>query len=302
MTIPAKISTQVLKPLERWRVTEIIREQFPSLPVRRISKPREGTSNYAYLVNGTVVFRFPKEQESADDLAREIALLKTLRSRTEVLLPDFEFLGEPCRLFPWRFGGYRRIVGVPLCPRSLAAAPTALREQVAKDVGRFLTTLHSFPLATAAESWRGCRIAADQLVFDHCGVLETWQRRKVRRKLIDSASGSADRSLRTAASLCVERPEVADWRPAVIHGDLTPGHLLFDPKRGRICGVIDFGNTRFADPALDVLSMVIYYGADFAEKILEHYNRSCDAGLTARVEVLYRIHRSVQERGRTSAA
>lgn len=39
------------------------------------------------------------------------------------------------------------------------------------------------------------------------------------------------------------------WNPVLLHGDLTPGHILLTPEE--IGGIIDFGDMMIGDPALD---------------------------------------------------
>ena len=46
----------------------------------------------------------------------------------------------------------------------------------------------------------------------------------------------------------------------MIHGDLAPYHLCFDPTTQRLNGVIDFGNAGPGDPALDLGSVIMAFG------------------------------------------
>src|SRR5262249_3829340 len=50
------------------------------------------------------------------------------------------------------------------------------------------------------------------------------------------------------------------YAPAIIHGDLAPYHLCFDPDTRRLNGIIDFGNAGPGDPALDVGSLILAFG------------------------------------------
>ncbi|MEZ4763391.1 MAG: phosphotransferase [Calditrichia bacterium] len=50
----------------------------------------------------------------------------------------------------------------------------------------------------------------------------------------------------------------------MLHCDIAPGHLFFDPKSGHLTGVIDFGDIAIGNPARDF----IYIYEDFGESIL----------------------------------
>jgi aminoglycoside 2''-phosphotransferase len=72
----------------------------------------------------------------------------------------------------------------------------------------------------------------------------------------------------------------------VIHGDLTPYHLCFDPTTHRLSGVIDFGNASPGDPALDLGSLIMAFGE----------------GLLWQMESAYPAMSGLVDRGRFHAA
>ena len=39
-----------------------------------------------------------------------------------------------------------------------------------------------------------------------------------------------------------------DYEPTVIHADLSPEHILYDPVTQAVAGVIDFGDIEIGDP------------------------------------------------------
>ena len=60
------------------------------------------------------------------------------------------------------------------------------------------------------------------------------------------------------------------FTPAVIHGDFGTGNLLFDPQRGAMTGVIDFGSATLGDPANDVAALLTY-GEPFVRQGIAAY-------------------------------
>ena len=59
----------------------------------------------------------------------------------------------------------------------------------------------------------------------------------------------------------------------VIHGDLTEDHILLDPRRGSIAGVIDFADAAIGDPAQD-FAFLWSYGDWVAKCAVDHYARA----------------------------
>ena len=69
----------------------------------------------------------------------------------------------------------------------------------------------------------------------------------------------------------LEQPDFYDFKPALIHGDLAPYHLLYLPEEGVLNGVIDFGVAGMGDPATDLGSLISYYGESLIQKIKPYY-------------------------------
>jgi aminoglycoside 2''-phosphotransferase len=61
-------------------------------------------------------------------------------------------------------------------------------------------------------------------------------------------------------SRILSSPASFEYKPALIHGDLAPYHILFDPERSSISGVLDFGVSGIGDPALDFGTLITTYG------------------------------------------
>ena len=82
---------------------------------------------------------------------------------------------------------------------------------------------------------------------------------------------------------------------AVIHGDLTDDHILFDPVRRRLSGVIDFADMAIGDPAQD-FSFLWSYGDGAPACAYANYDARRDGGLLERSRqhyVRYAAHRIV---------
>ena len=89
--------------------TTMIMTQFPDISIQSVESLGEGFRNYAILVNGDWVFRFPKSQQGADELNKEIQLLPLLVGCVKVNIPQYVYIGKRSDGNP--FVGYRKVQG-----------------------------------------------------------------------------------------------------------------------------------------------------------------------------------------------
>ena len=88
-----------------------------------------------------------------------------------------------------------------------------------------------------------------------------------------------------AAYLASDDP--TGFRPALLHGDLSPGHVLYDPRAGLLTGVIDFGDVMIGDPAWDLVFIYEDYGLDFLARLLPRYTAADPRPLLTRTYRFY---------------
>ena len=167
------------------------------------------------LVDDRWVVRVPRRAQVVEALEREVALLPVLASALPVEVPSFELVSrEP------PFVVYPLIDGDPLIDED----PGGVRA--------FLDALHAvqtnvLPAANWVEDYRAQCVEFERLVFPLLSGAEQEQSR----------------------ALFAEVDTLVGFEPCVIHSDLGAEHLLV--RDGRLAGVIDWGDARMGDPALD---------------------------------------------------
>jgi aminoglycoside phosphotransferase (APT) family kinase protein len=169
------------------------------------------------IVDDDWVFRFPRRSGVGEALEAEIALLPALAPTLTVDVPLFEHVSRAPL-----FVGYRLIRGEPLV------------DEDADGVRAFLEALHAFDVAGLpvprpgwVEAYRDQCAEFERLVFP---LLDKDRRAQAKRLFGDVET-------------------LVDFEPALLHADLGPAHLLV--RDGRLAGVIDWGDARVGDPALD---------------------------------------------------
>lgn len=241
-----------------------IQRAFPALAVTRIQSLGEGWDSAVWEVNDELVFRFPKRDDVVPWLRREIRLLPELRDALPVPTPRFTYIADGRSGWTRPFVGYPKLEG-----QAIPISPELPREweKVAEQVGDFLSAMHAFPLVRAAAndvprykpaSWyyahRTLREQIEEWTFPLLASLER-------------------RFVSTFLNRLMNLLETADFSPVLVHGDLNEGHVLVDELRSQVAGVIDFGDMRVTDPALDFAQFPLW----FAEGMLRTYRGQRDA-------------------------
>jgi len=244
------------------RPNEAVRRALQASGVRplrvrdAVSHLGSGYANDAYLVRaagGDLVLRVPRPGSpwAVPDLVREVRLLgvlarhdlgTTIPSEARVLRDGRVVLGTLHRFVP----------GTPL--REVRGRGRTL----ARQVGGFLSRLHAVPVETALRAG----VRGDDL----------WDERYA--PLIEEAMpalGPRSRAwLRGVAADFLAAGGSAAAPRVLVHGDISGWHLLAD-NAGGLAGVIDFGDARVGDPAIDLAGLLNDASPAFLAAVLAHY-------------------------------
>jgi aminoglycoside phosphotransferase (APT) family kinase protein len=245
--------------------SEIIGAQFPGLAPIQLSYLGEGYDSTAFEVNGTWVFRLPKADDVERQLGIESRILPLLAEQLPVAIPAFHFHGERSVLFPRRFSGYPKLPGVP----AIRLGPDGFRlEAVVEPLGRFLSALHAFPVASAAAAGVPEQRLEDLVEEIQRDALEDFAR------LIRTAPDAPLDRWRRFLETRVEVPAPA--RVAVVHNDFAAEHVLVDPATSALTGVIDWSDIAISDPVVDIAGICHWGGEPFAHDVLAAYGGQLD--------------------------
>jgi aminoglycoside phosphotransferase (APT) family kinase protein len=220
----------------------LIAAQFPHLQGRAVEPFGVGWDNAAFLVDGRIVFRFPRRRDWAGLIAREVAVLPRIAAQVPLAVPAPSFVGAPSGEYPYLFAGYERIAGETAC--SLPLSDEA-RGALAAPLARFLRALHAVPSEP---------LVAVGLTGDEIGRLDGEKRLRLTRERIHALPGEA---LSGAGEACLAWLEahppvaLAAGARSLVHGDLYARHLLLDPA-ARLAGIIEGGDVHLGDPAIDI--------------------------------------------------
>jgi aminoglycoside phosphotransferase (APT) family kinase protein len=212
-------------------VRRLLAAQHPDLAHLPIEVTANGWDNVMCRVGGELMARMPRREVAARILLHEQRWLPVLAPRLPLPIPAPVRFGQPGSGYPWPWSI------VPFLPGRVAAiSPPADLKEAAVTLGRFLAALHTpappdapvnafrgIPLADRSDSFaQNLRVVGEHI--DRAAVMHVWE-----------------------AALAAP---VWDGPPVWLLGDLYPANILV--HRGRLSGVIDFGDITSGDPATDL--------------------------------------------------
>jgi aminoglycoside phosphotransferase (APT) family kinase protein len=169
------------------------------------------------VVDDAWVLRWPRHRLAVEEIEHEVELLPALAPLLPVEVPRFEYVSRD----PWLVA-YPLIRGEPL----VAEDPDGVRG--------FLDALHA--------------VDADSIPAPRPDWLETYREQADEfRRLVLPLLDPDERA--GGGALLAETETLTGFRPALTHSDLGPSHLLVRDEK--LVGVIDWGDARVGDPALD---------------------------------------------------
>ena len=235
----------------------------PNLVIESWEPNREGLVNDVIVVNRNRIFRFPKHDWAVDHLRHEARCLELARPFLNVSLPQWtvyegDLVGTP-------FVAYDRIPGDALTRHTLLRLPPRDQQALAEQLGRFLHQMHTIPLAKAKEKGIGRSVTVRQP--------EDWPKlyADVKAMLFPHLMAFARDWVDQHFAPVVADPAFMACDPVFMNGDLDPYHLLYNPDRRRLNGVIDFGTAGLGDPATDFACLLDQFGEGFVRRMTAVY-------------------------------
>lgn len=300
-------------------IKKIILSDFPDFIIEDIHFLAQGWDNFVYRVNSRYIFRFPKSSYNEHQLKTEILLLKKLSSQVFMPVPIFQFIGKESSvefspaagsklkrriqllkkiarrgistddfsklravLYNKIFVGYEEIHGSALKKNILSQLSTEQQDEAARVITKFLSSLHSFCIDEARNIGIGERHNKEyyELLFkevqssvfprlrpEHCSVIS---------ELFYSYISDLENHV---------------YQPALLHGDLSSNHILFDKATDKTTGIIDFGEACIGDPDYDLTHLAWDYGEDFLKVMLKYYPAKDPNKLLKKLKFFQCFHR-----------
>jgi len=262
--------------MDRRQVAEVLKE-IAGL-IDDLAFLGEGHFTDAWLVNGSVVYRFAKHEEAVASLRREACLLPQIAPHLAVQIPRPRFY-EISRDPPVALAAHEVIVGRPLTRRRFAALGRRPQNRCVGEIAQFLASFHQTDLALA----RRCGIEVRNY-RSHYGEVAAGFEQHMAPRLVER-----DRNYILSVFDGFLAHEAAQLKSnALLHGDLSSDHILCDQENTKVTAIIDFGDMIIADPASDLAGLYENYGSEFMRALLRRMP-DADPALPQRIYRLYEL-------------
>ena len=219
----------------------------------------EGWDNVAYLVNDSLIFRFPRRELGLLCMENEITLLPYIAENVTFPMSSPHWVGCASDLYSFPFSGYPIIPGKPLCEATLSLIDSQV---FASTLAAWLKELHEINVRDkdamslkGEQDWR--------LNISH-RVLRCNENLAQYESYFIQAGFSKGEIQKIIARLKVLKIE--PLKIAYVHGDLNHRHVIFDPKSLLPTGLIDWGDVHISHPGIDLA-----IGMIFTDPVFEHF-------------------------------
>ena len=219
---------------------DLISGYFPGISPRRCTLISEGWDSYVFDVEGSYIFKFPRNETAWNSLKKENTLLGELRKFLSVSLPNHEFVQEGNASQP--FVGYRRLPGSPVSGFNFDESGSIF---LSRTMSRFYSEMRTFPIEVSSEmgvatvngqQWKK-KVENDYEMF-RVRALPLMGKREMQ-------------SINQLFDAYLEDSMNFEFDPILIHGDLNGDHILLDPEGSEEMGVLGWGDAAVSDPARD---------------------------------------------------
>jgi aminoglycoside 2''-phosphotransferase len=260
-------------------VKEAILHHCPQWKVESLRFLDEGDFCWGYAVNDLWVFLFAKHDVARQSLQREACLLPQLADQLPLPIPSPQLINlNDTAESP--FIAYPLLPGPALTQERYLRLDVFGRTRCAEQIAGFLTALHSHDLAPA----RACGVPIFDYAVQYADLLS-----RARMELYPRLAESERQFIEHVIGNYLESGATREFHPVLLHGDLSPDHVLFNKQEKEVSAIIDFGDMMIGDPAWDLVFIYEDYGLDFLSHVLTVYGKADHMALLSRLFQHYQI-------------
>ncbi len=207
------------------------------------------------------IVRTPRRADVVEAAQVEGRILNLVRTRLSVGVPEWQVHSEQLIAYPRLEGEQAAVLDPEAVQYAWVPDLTPSPNPFIDSLANAMAALHRIPLGVATAA--GLRVQ---------------QIEEVREELARDMDRTRDLLLVPPSLWRRWQTWLADgtyWpvQPALIHGDLHPGHILVGPDH-RVCGLLDWTESRVTDPAIDFAMCSFILEAPVFSALLEQYERA----------------------------
>jgi aminoglycoside 2''-phosphotransferase len=233
-----------------------IAEIFPE-DIKDVEFNDAGLMNDIVLVNGELVFRFPKHEYAFKHLPTEARLLNFLQHKISLEIPKPFYISDDVM-------SYALIRGEALRRDWLLKLAEDEQQNIADQMAQFFKELHGIDAAKA-----DFEIPPADALTGYGNWLKTYQR--IGDKVFPLLMPHMRDQIGEHFEVFLADESNFVFEPRMVDTDIPPYHIMFERLHKRINGIIDFGCAGMGDPASDFAVIIYNYGQGFYRRFFKLY-------------------------------
>jgi len=237
---------------------ERIGQLAPEVSVNSITINRDGLLNDVVIINGELIFRFPKHEYGFKHLKDEARLLRLLQNYITLDIPSPLYESDDCL-------AYRMIPGETLRRDMLMRLAEGDQQAIADQLAQFLKELHGLPINEITDF----EMPLADALMKYEGWVKAYER--IREKVFPFLIPHVREWVTEHFESHLADRNNFEYELRMVDTDLPPYHVMFDRQRNRINGIIDFGCAGLGDPAIDLGVIIYHYGESFMDRLYRTY-------------------------------
>ena len=247
---------------------KVVKNHHPDITDQVIKIFDQGWDHIVIVINGKDTYRFPRGEDYKRHLPIEVAFINEFISQSPITIP------KPSLHTDEKIGVYATYPFIEGVPFTTEIARTFTQEElheIAEKMGKFLKAMHKFPIERAKK----------------IGVIEPeplkyWRNiYELRKKMFHYLSVTEQHWVKNIFNEFFLLINEKSFSPVVTHSDIYPDHIIVDPEKHVINGVIDVSDVSIGDPAYD-FSFLDNYGKLFLDTVFNAYSLSPDKNFNKR--------------------
>ena len=215
-----------------------IKNKYPQIVIDKMEcNFTDGKHGDIVIVNEKDVFKFARYDWSVGYIDNEVNVINTIGRNFSITIPRAELIEKG-------IGRFSYIRGEPLYRNALLQLGSRTQDMIAEQVADFLNKLHSLPIkGESIKKLSECPLTMSQ---------EEWLTKceEIERKVFPYCDSYSKEYFRQIFKPLLENEKFIKFKPTLIHGDLSPYHIIFNKNKNRVSGIIDFGLSGIGDPPM----------------------------------------------------
>ena len=239
--------------------------------IKTIVRCPQACNTFAYLIDDSIIVKFPKDLEKLKKIENENASLSFLRGQVTIKIPETILYKED-----FVFSCHRLIRGQPLFQRQYDLLDLEKQQTFCKEIARFIYELHSLTPQI--------RKAIDIPLLR--GIGRYYSASKI-KEILSSDKRMTGKQIGFISKFEDEGVNPFEQSEKVSgHFDIQPKNIAFDFVKNEIAGIYDFGDCGLCAREYDFIKVGVQYNQKTVFGVISEYEKI--SGIKTDRQAVYR--------------